>query len=177
MVDLDLNLNIEKNENKNEKNENENEKNEISGGEFQFLPSFLDKFSFISKQNSNENYGGDNQIDENNMTDDNIPEITGGFPIVDNGKIIGLYPDIQHGGKIEGLCNLKHLYLPPGLFVYSYHYKIQEPNESIVSETIDDNKFDKLFNNLIHKTNKPVNNTTKVNKPKQTNNKTKSNKK
>lgn len=169
MVGLDLNIE------KNEENE-ENEKNEISGGEFQFLPSFLDKFSFISKQNSNENYGEDDNIDDNNKID-NIPEIAGGFPIVDNDKIIGLYPDIQHGGKIEGLCNLKHLYVPPGLVVYSYQYKIQEPNESII-ETIDDNKFDKLFNNLIHKTNKPVNNTTKVNKPNQTkNNKTKSNKK
>jgi hypothetical protein len=127
---------------------------ELTAGEFQHSPSFLNEFSFIS--NPNLNSDGNSEFDQS--------EIIGGFPIVSNNKYDNS-PSIG-GNHIEGLCNLKHLYVPPGLVVYSYQSNVQKYNEPTVTETIDDTKFDKLFTSLIHKTNHSRNNKTKKQKTK-----------
>ena len=113
-----------------------------------------------------------------------MAEITGGFPVVSNNKYnnsINELSMLNIGGKpIEGLSNLKHLYVPPGLVVYSYKCERREHNEPIYNkpiETISDDKFDKLFNQLIKSNNlkKSKNNKTKIKKSEKINTKTKSN--
>lgn len=129
---------------------------ELTTGGFQHSPSFLNQFSFIS--NPILNNGGNSEINQS--------EFVGGFPIVSNNKYDN--SPIIGGNHIEGLCNLKHLYVPPGLVVYSYQSNVQKYNEPTVTETIDDTKFDKLFNILIHKTNYSGNNKTKKRKNEKT---------
>jgi hypothetical protein len=160
-----------------------NENIEKYGG-FQHSPSFLEQISFIS--NPNFNNTNLDQMNGGNNNADVVSEIVGGFPIVsnnnnnfDNNSLIGLLS--QTGGKaIEGLSNLKHLYVPPGLVIYSYKSKCREPDEPIYNkpiETISDDKFDNLFNQLIKSNNlkKSKNNKTKIKKLEKINTKTKSN--
>lgn len=151
---------------------NNNDNIEKYGG-FQHSSSFLDKISFIS--NPNLNNPNNSEMNGGNSTIDNMAEIVGGFPIVsnnqyDNNSLIELSTTSIGGKSIEGLSNLKHLYVPPGLVVYSYKCDRREHNEPIYNkpiETISDDKFDKLFNSLINNSKK--NNKTKVNKLKKNN--------
>ena len=154
---------------------NNNDNIEKYGG-FQHSPSFLEQFSFISNPNFNnpnnsEMNGGNNNVDV-------VSEIIGGFPIVsnnqyDNNSLIELSTTSIGGKAIDGLSILKHLYVPPGLVVYSYKCERREQNEPIVTETISDDKFDILFNSLINNSNKNKNknNKTKTNKFKKINTK------